>query len=183
MTLVMVTAMMVTLETERGTMENLLTTPARPLEVIVGKSLLYVIVGYVQVALMLLAARFLFDVPIHGSVTLLLFATLPFILANLLVGIAFSTMAKNQLQASQMTLFFFLPSILLSGFAFPFRGLPEWAQWIGQCLPMTHYVNITRGIMLKGNGLGHILFEVWPILLFMLVATFVAVKRYRRTLD
>jgi ABC-2 type transport system permease protein len=120
---------------------------------------------------------------LHGSLFVLIVATLPFILGNLLVGIAFSTIAQTQLQASQMTMFFFLPSLLLSGFAFPFRGMPEWAQWIGQCLPMTHYVNITRGIFLKGNGWIEIWPDLWPILIFMVVATFVGVSRYRQTLD
>jgi ABC-2 type transport system permease protein len=183
MTLVMVTAMIITRERERGTIETLLTTPARPLEVIVGKSLPYVIVGYLQMALLVIVAKVLFDIPMFGSLFVLVVATLPFILGNLLVGIAFSTIAQTQLQASQMTMFFFLPSLLLSGFAFPFRGMPEWAQWIGQCLPMTHYVNISRGIFLKGNGWIEIWPDLWPILLFMVVATFVGVTRYRQTLD
>jgi ABC-2 type transport system permease protein len=183
MTLVMVTAMIITRERERGTIETLLTTPARPLEVIIGKSLPYVIVGYLQMGLLVIVAKVLFDIPLHGSLFVLIVATLPFILGNLLVGIAFSTIAQTQLQASQMTMFFFLPSLLLSGFAFPFRGMPEWAQWIGQCLPMTHYVNITRGIFLKGNGWIEIWPDLWPILIFMVVATFVGVSRYRQTLD
>lgn len=183
MTLVTVTAMIITRERERGTMETLLTTPAQPLEVIIGKSLPYIIVGYLQLTLLLLAARILFHIPLYGSLLLLILVTFPFILANLLVGIAFSTMADTQLQASQMSVFFFLPSILLSGFAFPFRGMPEWAQWIGQCLPMTHYVNIARGILLKGNGWPEIWPDLWPILLFLVIAAWIAVTRYRKTLD
>lgn len=183
LTLVMITAMAITRERERGTIENLLSTPAKPVEVIVGKSLPYIIVGYIQAAIILLAARFLFHVPAQGSIVLLMVLTLPFIFANLLVGIMFSTVAYTQLQASQMATFFFLPSIMLSGFLFPFRGMPLWAQWIGQILPMTHYINITRGILLKGNGFIYVWPEVWPILLFMVVATFIGVRRYRQTLD
>jgi ABC-2 type transport system permease protein len=164
-------------------MENLLATPVRPFEVMVGKILPYIVVGYVQVTLILMAARFLFDVPMVGSLALLYGISLLFIAANLAMGITFSTLARNQLQAMQMAFFFFLPSILLSGFMFPFRGMPEWAQWIGTCLPLTHFLRIVRGILLKGNGIGEILPEVWPIALFVAVAMAVGVKRYRQTLD
>jgi ABC-2 type transport system permease protein len=140
-------------------------------------------VGYIQVTLILLAARFIFGVPMVGSLLLLYPVALLFIAANLAVGITFSTLAQNQLQAVQMAFFFFLPSLLLSGFMFPFRGMPEWAQWIGSGLPLTHFLRIVRGILLKGNGLGEIWPELWPIALFLVVAMTVAVKRYRQTLD
>ncbi len=183
MTMVIITALAITRERERGTMENLLATPVRPFEVMVGKILPYIAVGYVQVTLILIAARYLFEVPMVGSLVLLYATALLFIAANLAMGITFSTLAKNQLQAMQMAFFFFLPSILLSGFMFPFRGMPGWAQWIGTCLPLTHFLRIIRGILLKGNGLGEIFPEMWPIALFVAVAMVVGVKRYRQTLD
>jgi ABC-2 type transport system permease protein len=183
MTMVIITALAITRERERGTMENLLATPVRPFEVMVGKILPYIVVGYVQVSLILVAAKVLFGVPMVGSLILLYLISLVFIAANLAMGITFSTLAKNQLQAMQMAFFFFLPSILLSGFMFPFRGMPVWAQWIGTCLPLTHFLRIVRGILLKGNGLGEIMPEVWPIALFLSVAMAVGVKRYRQTLD
>jgi ABC-2 type transport system permease protein len=183
LTMVIITALAITRERERGTMENLLATPVRPFEVMVGKILPYIIVGYTQVTLILLAARFLFDVPMVGSLPLLYAVALLFISANLAVGITFSTLAKNQLQAVQMATFFFLPSILLTGFMFPFRGMPEWAQWLGSCLPNTHFLRIVRGILLKGNGLPEIAPELWPIALFLAIVMTVAVKRYRQTLD
>jgi ABC-2 type transport system permease protein len=183
MTMVIITALAITRERERGTMENLLATPVRPFEVMVGKILPYIAVGYVQVTLILAAARFLFEVPMVGSLVLLYATALLFIAANLAMGITLSTLAKNQLQAMQMAFFFFLPSILLSGFMFPFRGMPGWAQWVGTCLPLTHFLRIIRGILLKGNALGEILPEIWPIALFLTVAMAVGVKRYRQTLD
>ncbi len=183
MTMVVITALAITRERERGTMENLLATPVRPIEVMIGKILPYIVVGYIQVTLILIAARFLFDVPMVGSLALVYAVSLLFIAANLAVGITFSTLAKNQLQAVQMAFFFFLPSILLSGFMFPFRGMPEWAQWIGSCLPNTHFLRIVRGILLKGSGPQEILPELWPLLLFMVVAMAIGVKRYRQTLD
>jgi ABC-2 type transport system permease protein len=164
-------------------MENLLATPVRPMEVITGKILPYVALGYVQVTLILIAAKFLFGVPMLGSVALLYIVALLFIAANLAMGITFSTLAKNQLQAMQMAFFFFLPSILLSGFMFPFRGMPVWAQWIGTCLPLTHFLRIVRGILLKGNGLGEIFPEIWPIAIFVVVAMTISIRRYRQTLD
>jgi ABC-2 type transport system permease protein len=183
LTMILITGLAITRERERGTMENLLSMPTRPVEVLVGKILPYVLVGYIQVGLILLAARFLFHVPMSGSLGLLLAGTLLFIAANLAVGITFSTVAQNQLQAMQMTFFFFLPSLLLSGFAFPFRGMPAWAQALGEVLPLTHFLRIVRGILLKGNGLGEILPEVWPIAAFAAVALVVALSRYRQTLD
>ncbi|MGC4072865.1 MAG: ABC transporter permease [Nibricoccus sp.] len=183
MTMVIITSLAVTRERERGTMENLLSTPVRPVEVMTGKILPFIAVGYIQVTLILLAARFLFNVPMVGNLALLYLIALIFIAANLAVGITFSTVARNQLQAVQMATFFFLPSLLLSGFMFPFRGMPEWAQVLGSCLPLTHFLRVVRGVMLKGNGLTEIAPEVWPIALFMLVAMTVAVKRYRQTLD
>jgi len=183
MTMVIITALAITRERERGTMENLLATPVRPIEVMVGKILPYIAVGYIQVSLIVLAARLVFGVPMIGSLALLYGVALFFIAANLAVGITFSTLAKNQLQAVQMAVFFFLPSILLTGFMFPFRGMPEWAQWLGTCLPNTHFLRIVRGILLKGNGLAEIAPEIWPLLLFLAVAMTIGVKRYRQTLD
>ena len=183
MTLVIITGLAMTRERERGTMENLLTTPVRPLEVILGKLVPYILVGYVQITLIMLAAKLLFQVPFLGNLWLLYIASIIFIAANLAVGLTFSTVAQNQLQAVQMAFFFFLPSIMLSGFMFPFRGMPVWAQYIGQALPLTHYLRLIRGILLKGNGLAEALPHIWPIALFMVVAVFVAVKRYRQTLD
>ena len=183
MTMVIITALAITRERERGTMENLLATPVRPSEVIVGKILPYIAVGYIQVSLILVAARYIFQVPMVGSLPLLYAVALLFIGANLAVGITFSTLARNQLQAVQMAFFFFLPSILLSGFMVPFRGMPPWAQAVGSCLPNTHFLRIVRGILLKGNGLAEIAPELWPLLLFLAVAMTIGVKRYRQTLD
>lgn len=183
MTMVMMTGLAMTRERERGTMENLLATPVRPLEVMVGKIAPYILIGYVQVGVILVAARILFDVPMVGSLALLSVALILFMAANLAVGFTFSTIAANQLQAMQLTFFFFLPSMLLSGFMFPFRGMPEWAQVIGEILPLTHFLRIVRGILLKGNELADIVPEMWPIALFMLAAGGVALARYRQTLD
>jgi len=183
MTMIIITALAITRERERGTMENLLSTPAHPGEVIIGKIVPYITVGYVQVFLILLASKFLFDVPIIGSVPLLLALTFLFIVANLAVGITFSTIAKNQLQAVQMAFFFFLPSLLLSGYMFPFRGMPDWAQDIGEVLPLTHFLRVVRGILLKGNGLAEVAPDLWPIGLFLVVMLVIGIKRYRQTLD
>jgi ABC-2 type transport system permease protein len=183
MTLVVVTALAITREYERGTMENLLATPLKPLEVMVGKILPYILVGYVQVLLILGFAKYLFDVPMTGSVLLLLVLCLPFIAANLAMGLTFSTLASNQLQAVQSAMFFFLPSLLLSGFMFPFHGMPEWAQMLGNMLPLTHFLIIVRGILLKGAGFLDVWREIIPILGFMLVVMLIGVKRYRQTLD
>ena len=183
MTMVVITALAITRERERGTMENLLATPVRPFEVMVGKIIPYLIVGYVQMTLILIAARFLFHVPLIGSLSLVYAVAFLFIAANLAMGITFSTLARNQLQAVQMAFFFFLPSILLSGFMFPFRGMPEWAQWVGTCLPLTHFLRIVRGILLKGSSLVEIAPELWPLLAFLTIAMAVGVKRYRQTVD
>lgn len=183
MTMIMMTSLAMTRERERGTMENLLATPARPLEVMLGKIVPYILIGYVQVAVVMAAAWLLFDVPMVGSLWLLSAVLVLFIAANLAVGFTFSTIARNQLQAMQLTFFFFLPSMLLTGFMFPFRGMPGWAQAIGEALPLTHFLRIVRGILLKGNGVEQIMPELWPIGLFMLVAGGLALRRYRQTLD
>jgi len=183
MTMVIITALAITRERESGTMENLLSTPLRPVEVIIGKIVPYIFVGYVQIFLILVAAKFLFDVPMVGSVPLLLAVAFLFIVAHLAVGITFSTIARNQRQAMQMGMFFFLPNILLSGYMFPFRGMPNWAQDIGECLPLTHFLRIVRGILLKGNGIAEIAPDLWPIALFLVVMLAIGIKRYRQTLD
>lgn len=183
MTLVMITGLAITRERERGTMENLLAMPLRPTEVLLGKITPYVLVGYIQIGIIMLASRYLFDVPIQGNLLLLLLASLFFIAANLAMGITFSTIARNQLQAMQMSMFIFLPSILLSGFMFPFRGMPGWAQVIGEILPITHFLRIARGVMLKGIGFSDLGREIWPIALFAFIVLFIGVKRYRQTLD
>ncbi|MBL8317969.1 MAG: ABC transporter permease [Burkholderiaceae bacterium] len=183
MTMVMLTGLAMTRERERGTMENLLATPVRPLEVMVGKIAPYILIGYLQIGLILLAARALFEVPMQGSLLLLLGFIGVFVVANLAVGFTFSTLARNQLQAMQMTFFFFLPSLLLSGFMFPFRGMPQWAQALGELLPLTHFLRIVRGILLKGSNAQELLPELWPMLAFLTVAGAVALRRYRRTLD
>ncbi len=183
MTMILMTGLAMTRERERGTMESLLATPARPIEVMTGKIIPYIMVGLIQISIILLLARFLFAVPVLGNVFLLYGGVLLFIAANLMLGITFSTLARNQLQAMQMTFFFFLPSILLSGFMFPFRGMPRWAQAIGEVLPLTHFLRMVRGILLKGNGPVEMLPHVWPIALFMLAVLLLALKLYRETLD
>ncbi|MYL82180.1 ABC transporter permease [Desulfovibrio aerotolerans] len=183
MTLVIITSLAITRERERGTMENLLITPVRPVEVLLGKMLPYIVVGYIQMGLIIIAAMTLFKVPVIGSLPLLFLVSFPFIAANLGVGITFSTIAQNQLQAVQMSFFFFLPSILLSGFMFPFQGMPEWAQWIGSVLPLTHYLRVVRGIVLKGNTFVDIAPHMWPIGLFLFASLGLGIKRYRQTLD
>ena len=183
MTMVVITALAVTRERERGTMESLLATPALPLEVMTGKIIPYIAVGYVQVTVILLAAKVLFHVPMVGSLPLLYFSALCFIAATLAVGITISTLATNQLQAMQMSFFFFLPSLLLSGFMFPFRGMPEWAQTLGSALPLTHFLRVLRGILLKGNTLPDVWPDLWPILAFGVVVMLFGALRYRRTLD
>lgn len=183
MTMVLMTGLAMTRERERGTFENLLATPAKPAEVMLGKIIPYIMIGLVQVTLILLAARFIFHVPFVGNLFLLYCVVLLFIAANLTLGMTFSTLARNQLQAMQMTFFFFLPSILLSGFMFPFRGMPDWAQVIGNLLPLTHFLRLVRGILLKGNELHELLPHLWPLGLFMIVVVGVGLKLYRKTLD
>ena len=183
MTMVMLTSLAMTREVERGTMENLLATPVKPLEVMVGKILPYIFLGYVQLGIVLIAAFMLFEVPMMGSFSLLMAMIGVFMVANLSVGFTFSTIAKNQLQAMQMTFFFFLPSMLLSGFMFPFRAMPLWAQWLGEILPLTHFLRIVRGILLKGNVLTELWPELWPLTLFLFLSGLVALRRYRQTID
>jgi ABC-2 type transport system permease protein len=183
MTLVMMTGIAVTRERERGTMEGLLATPVTPAEVMLGKIAPFILIGYVQVAVILVAARLLFQVPMLGSLWLLSLALVVFIAANLAIGFTFSTLAKSQIQALQMGIFFFLPSMLLSGFLFPFRGMPDWAQALGELLPLTHMLRIVRGILLKGVGWSEIQPEIWPMLAFLGGAGLIALWRFRRTLD
>jgi len=183
MTMVLMTGLAMTRERERGTFENLLATPALPIEVMTGKIVPYILIGLIQVAIVLLAARYVFAVPMQGSLTLLFLVVFLFIAANLTLGITFSAVARNQLQAMQMTFFFFLPSMLLSGFMFPFRGMPVWAQAIGNLLPLTHFLHLARGILLKGNNLHQLWPQIWPIMLFMAVVLAFGLLVYRRTLD
>ena len=183
MTMVMMTALAITRERERGTMENLLAMPVKPIEVMTGKIIPYIAIGLVQITIILLAARFVFGVPFVGSVSMMYLAALLFVAANLVVGITMSSLAKNQMQAMQMTMFYFLPSIMLSGFMFPFMGMPKWAQYIGDIFPLTHFNRLIRGIILKGNAGGDLWPHIWPIMAFTLVAIVIAERFYRRTLD
>ena len=183
MTMVMMTGLAMTRERERGTMETLLATPVKPLEVMLGKIVPYILIGYVQVVVILLAAAFLFHVPMVGSLVLLSLVLVLFMATNLAIGFTFSTFAKSQMQAMQMTFFFFLPSMLLSGFMFPFRGMPEWAQALGEALPLTHFLRIVRAILLKGSSGAEIAPEVWPLAVILTAVSAAALKRYQRTLD
>jgi ABC-2 type transport system permease protein len=183
MTLVMMTSIAMTRERERGTMENLLATPVRPLEVMLGKIVPYILVGYVQVVVILVAAAFLFRVPMVGSLVLLSLVLVLFIATNLAIGFTFSTIARSQMQAMQMTMFFFLPSMLLSGFMFPFRGMPQWAQALGEAMPLTHFLRIVRGILLKGSSAADVAPHLWPLALILVLVSAAALKRYQRTLD
>ena len=178
-----ITTLSITRERERGTMENLLAMPVRPIEVMLAKIVPYIVIGYVQVTLILVVAALVFHLPVRGSIVLLILALGFFIASNLALGLTFSTVAKNQMQAIQMAQFALLPSFLLSGFLFPFRGMPVWAQWVGELLPVTHILRITRGILLKSNGLAEILPELWPIALFTLAVAAIAIWSYRETLD
>jgi ABC transporter DrrB family efflux protein len=180
---VFVTAISLTRERERGTMENLLAMPARPVEVMLAKVVPYIAIGYVQVMLIMAAATLIFELPVRGSVLLLLLALGLFIAGNLAFGITISTLSKNQLQAVQFAQFTLLPQIFMSGFTFPFKGMPVWAQWIGEVFPVTHAIRIVRGILLKGNGPPDIVPELWPLALFTLAAMTVATWLYRETLD
>jgi len=183
MTLISMTAVAVTRERERGTLESLLATPARPFEVMIGKIAPFILIAYLQTFVILFTSWLLFGVPIQGSPLLLAAALSVYIAANLAIGFTISTFATNQLQAMQMTFFYFLPSLLLSGFLFPFRGMPVWAQIVGNVFPMTHALRIIRGIVLKGNGAGAIWPDIWPMLIFLVFIGFVAMRRYRETLD
>ncbi|OGT56759.1 MAG: mannose-1-phosphate guanyltransferase [Gammaproteobacteria bacterium RIFCSPHIGHO2_12_FULL_43_28] len=183
MTFVLVASMALTKEREQGTAENLLSTPIKPIEVMIGKSIPFIVVGYLQVIVVLFIARVFFAIPMVGSFALLLLVTMPFILANLFVGIMISTLSKTQLEASQISIFFFLPSFILSGFAFPYYGMPYWARMISDVLPLTHFINIIRGIMLKGATFTDIWVDLWPLLLFMVVMLMMALRYYKDTLD
>jgi ABC-2 type transport system permease protein len=183
MTMLIFTALSVTREIERGTMESLLAMPITPVEVMLGKIVPYVLVGFVQAALIIGIGVLLFGVPLIGSLGLLAVLSTLFITANLAIGYTFSTIAQNQLQAMQMSMMFFLPNILLSGFMFPFAGMPVWAQWIGEALPLTHYLRIVRAIMLKGATLPDLTHDSLALIGLTLVAMTIAVTRFRRTLD
>jgi ABC-2 type transport system permease protein len=183
MTMLIFTALSVTRELERGTMESLLAMPITPLEIMLGKIIPYIIVGFVQATLIVGTGVLLFGVPILGSIALLAALSTLFIAANLSIGYTFSTMAQNQLQAMQMSMMFFLPNILLSGFMFPFAGMPVWAQWIGEALPLTHYIRIVRAIMLKGAEISDLRYDAVALAVLMAVAMTIAVTRFRRTLD
>ena len=183
MTMVLMTCLAITRERERGTYENLLAMPATPLEIMIGKITPNIFIGAVQSTIILVMAKYVFGVPMIGSLALLALALAVYIVANLAVGYSFSTLAQNQLQAMQMTMFFLLPAILLSGFAFPFEGMPLWAQYIGEVMPATHFLRIVRGILLKGNTMTEVWPDLWPIFLFTLVSGSLALARFRRTLD
>jgi ABC-2 type transport system permease protein len=183
MSTLVLTTLAITRERERGTMENLLAMPVRPIEVMLAKITPYIGIGYLQVLIILVVAGVLLHLPVHGSVVLLLGILGLFIASNLALGIAFSTVAANQMQAQQMAQFTMMPSMLLSGFIFPFQGMPGWARFIGEIIPTTHAMRIVRGMLLKGNGFAEIFPDVWPIALFMIVIVAVAVLFYRETLD
>jgi len=183
LTMLIFTALSVTREIERGTMESLLAMPIRPFEIMLGKIVPYVLVGFLQAALIVTAGIALFGVPVAGSMTLLALLTTLFIATNLSFGYTFSTLAQNQLQAMQMAMMFFLPNLLLSGFLFPFAGMPHWAQWIGEALPLTHFIRIVRAIMLKGSTIADLNYDALALFGLMLFAMGVAVTRFRRTLD
>ena len=181
--MVLMTGLAMTRERERGTMENLLAMPVRPFEVMAGKIVPYIFIGLLQATLIQLVARFVFDVPFVGSVAALYASALLFVAANLTVGITLSSIAKNQLQAMQMTMFYFLPNMLLSGFMFPFQGMPKWAQGIGNVLPLTYFLRLVRAIFLKGSQWWELWPNIWPLMVFTAVVMAVAVKFYRKTLD
>ena len=179
----LITTLSITRERERGTMENLLAMPVRPIEVMLAKVVPYIAIGYVQVLMILAISAVVFGLPVRGSLPLLLLALGLFITSNLVLGLTFSTIATNQMQAQQLAQFTFLPSIMLSGFMTPFKGMPVWAQWVGELFPTTHAMRIVRGVVLKGNGLPEIAPELWPIAAFTLVVAIVAIWSYRETLD
>jgi len=183
MTMLIFTALSVTREIERGTMESLLSMPITPVEIMLGKIVPYIFVGFVQAALIIGIGVLFFGVPILGNLAALAALSTLFIATNLSIGYTFSTVAQNQLQAMQMSIMFFLPNILLSGFVFPFAGMPVWAQWIGEALPLTHYLRIVRSIMLKGSNLSDLRYDAVILFVLMLIAMTIAVTRFRRTLD
>ena len=182
-TLCMLTAVSIVKERVMGTMEILLASPIRPLELILGKIIPYVLIGYVQFVVIVSLGVFQLGVPFYGSFWLLAAACMPYILANLIMGVFFSVLGKNEIQAMIATTFFMLPSILLSGFVFPFQGMPVWAQWIGMLLPLTHFNLICKGIMLKGIGVKMVLYHSMPIFCFIIVLTVIALSRFKKTLD
>jgi ABC-2 type transport system permease protein len=177
------TALSVTREIERGTMESLLSMPITPFEIMLGKIVPYILVGFVQASLIISIGVLLFGVPIVGNLAVLASLSTLFIATNLSIGYTFSTVAQNQLQAMQMSMMFFLPNILLSGFMFPFAGMPVWAQYIGEALPLTHFLRIVRAVMLKGSNLSDLRYDAIALFVLMLVAMTIAVTRFRRTLD
>lgn len=181
--MVLMTGLAITRERERGTMENLLAMPVKPIEVMTGKIVPYIAIGLTQTTIILLAALLLFRVPFAGNIFILYLATLLFVAANLTVGIALSSLAGNQLQAMQMTMFYFLPNMLISGFMFPFQGMPQWAQFVGNLLPLTYFNRLIRGIFLKGNGFWDLWPNLWPLMIFTLIVMAIAVTFYRKTLD
>jgi len=183
LTMVMMTAMALTRETERGTMENLLSMPVTPLEIMLGKVVPYLGVGAVQVAVVLVSARVVFDVPFVGSVSLVLAGVFVFVLALVILGYLISTLSRTQMQAMQITFFFFLPSLLLSGFMFPFRGMPLWAQYLGEIFPLTHFLRLIRAVMLKGAGPDAVAGPFLALLGFAVLLAGGALLRFRRTLD
>ncbi|MBR0826842.1 ABC transporter permease [Bradyrhizobium manausense] len=183
MTMLIFTALSVTREVERGTMESLLSMPIKPVEVMFGKIIPYVLVGFIQAFLIISIGVFLFGVPLLGNLFLLAILSTLFITTNLSIGYTISTVVQNQLQAMQMSMMFFLPSILLSGFMFPFAGMPAWAQYVGEALPLTHYLRIVRAIMLKGATMQNLQYDTIALVILMLVAMTIAVTRFRRTLD
>jgi ABC-2 type transport system permease protein len=183
MTLIMITSIALTREVERGTIEALLSTPVRASEIMIGKTTPYILIGFVQTAIVLLAARVIFGIPFLGDPAPFFAALFMFIFANLMLGYLISTVAKTQMQAMQMTFFIFLPSILLSGFMFPFAAMPKWAQTIGEALPITHFLRIVREVMLKGAGFAEIRGDIWPIAVIVTVLALLALMRFRRTLD
>jgi ABC-2 type transport system permease protein len=183
MSTLLVTTLAVTRERERGTLENLMAMPVRPIEIMLAKIAPYILIGYIQVLLILGISALVFQLPVRGSIPLLLVALGLFIASNLALGLTFSTVATSQMQAIQMAQFTLLPSILLSGVFFPFSGMPVWAQWLGELLPMTHAIRIIRGMLLKGNGVAEIAPELWPIALFAVIVIGIAARFYRETLD
>jgi ABC-2 type transport system permease protein len=183
MTMLIFTALSVTREIERGTMENLLSMPITPVEIMLGKIVPYILVGFVQAALIISIGVTLFKVPVVGNLAVLAALSTLFIATNLSIGYTFSTIAQNQLQAMQMSMMFFLPNILLSGFLFPFSGMPLWAQYVGEALPLTHFLRVIRAIMLKGSNLSDLRYDAIAMFVLMLIAMTIAVTRFRRTLD